>query len=354
LLVVSAAAANAPARTLKHASRPIAVVAMDGSRVAYVTDDDAVRVWNVQTGASTQLRRGSGHYVNLPLIPEVAIAGTRVAWITLSVSGNSEETFANLYESSSSARCAKKIAHAYRVHEFGGDNIQRWRGDWIGGLVGSGTLLAVSWTTTPSDGGPSLEAVSNGRLSLIMPTGALHRIASGDKAIIAASGDKGRIAVLRPDGSVGVYSATGTLLRQITPSSAQELAYGGGRLVVLTKTKTLEVYDARSGARLHAWPVQTKAAYLQAWNLRAYGRIGVYFVDTRSLDQRMHLVNLATGEELVLSPTQHPWGAAGAAVGPLGLVHSVNTYKFGAHPAHIGTLVFLSAAKVLSMIKKGS
>jgi hypothetical protein len=350
LLLLGSAGATAPTRTLKHVSRPVAAVAMDSSRVVYVTDDDAIRVWNIQTGTTTKLRTGSGHYMEHPIIPEVAIAGNRAAWITSSTWGNSRETWTRLYTRSLRGS-ARQVAEAFRSDGYSDGGIELWKGDWLGGLVGSGNALLVSrWATTPKPDETG-STISNPRLSLIEARRPILRvIAAGNGSIVSASADGGRVAVLRPDDSVGIFSASGQLLRQIIPSSAQEIAYGGGRLVVLTDTKTLEVYDAKSGALLHAWPTRSRAAHFRPGNLRAYGRIGVYFVDVYSLDQRMHLVDLATGKEIVLAPTQHPWGTAGAAVGRLGLVYSVNTYRFGSHPVRAGTLVFLSTARVLSML----
>lgn len=353
LLVLASTAANPTARRLKQVNRPIAAVALDGARLVYVTDDDAVRVWNLSSGATTQLRTGAGHYMDHPLVPEVAIAGTRVAWITLTVDGNSQETWARLYTRSLSGP-TRPVASAFRRDGIYYGSVEIWDGNWLTGLVGSGSVLAVSrWTTTPS---ADLSAVttSKQRLSVIDPRRSVLRvIATGDTTVVSASADRSRVAVLRADDSVGIYSATGALLKQITPSSAKEIAYGGGRLVVLTDAKTLEVYDAQSGALLHTWPLHTKAPYLQPGNLRAYGRIGLYFADTRHLSQRMHLVDLATGKELVFPPNSHPWGSANAAVGPLGVVYSVNTYRFGSNPKRAGTLVFEPSAKVLAMIRRG-
>lgn len=348
VLVISSAAANAPARKLERASGPVTALAIDGSRVAYSTDGNGVYVWDVRARKRWQLRRPTRS--NNPLVQEVAIAGTRVAWITRSVNGNSEETFETLYTASSSGRGAKKLAAAYRVHEFGQDNLQRWRGAWIGGLVGSGNLLAVSrWTTTPNPGGPTFETVSNGTLSLIGSTGGLRRIASGGKAIVSGGTDVGRVAVLEPTGSVGIYSASGALLRELTPTSAQQIAYGGGRLVVLTKTKTLEVYNATTGALEHRWPIKTRRSTLQVGHLQAWGRIALFVVDPRYASHNLTLFDLRTGKCVTL-----PWQARSAwndaAVGQLGVVYAVNSYKAygGHHPS--GTLVFLPMAKVLSML----
>jgi hypothetical protein len=230
VLVLSSAAVTAPAPKLKQVSRPIAALAVDGARVAYVTDDDAVRVWNLRSGATKHLRRGAGHFMDNPLIPEVAIAGTRVAWITLSPRGNSQETWARLYTRSLTSGVHQVAAAFRRDGYYGSKGAEVWEGNWLAGLVGSGNVLAVSrWMTTPK-ADLSGVAISNARLSLIDSRRPVLRvIATGEKAIVSASADRSRVAVLRPDDSVGIYSASATLLRQIVPSSAKEIAYGEGR-----------------------------------------------------------------------------------------------------------------------------
>lgn len=351
VLVISAAAGSTPAKKVKQVGLPVVAVAMDGSRVIYSSDDNAVRVWNIQTGAITQLRRGSGRFTQNPSIRELAIAGQRAAWITLASAGNSQETWARLFTASLATPRGHKIASAFRVDGYDESGIELWNGDWLSGLVGSGNVLAVSgWTTAPKADLSGL-TISNARLSLIEPSRRpLRVVASGQKAIVSAAVDAGRIAVLRPDDRIGIYSSKGSLLREITPSSAKELAFGGGRVVVLTDAKTLKVYDAGTGALLHTWPTSTKAAYMQAGHLSAYGRIGVYLVDARYLASRLHVVDLSTGKEVVLPVSQH--SGRDAVVGRLGLVYAVNKLYFGVQPPRrTGTLVFLSTARVLSMIK---
>jgi hypothetical protein len=93
-----------------------------------------------------------------------------------------------------------------------------------------------------------------------------------------------------------------------------------------------------SGTLLHTWPVHTQTAYVQAGRLSAYGRTALYFVDSRYAAERLHLVDLDTGRELVLPPTQH-LGRRDAVVRSLGVVYAVNKYTFGAHPTRAGTLV---------------
>ena len=121
-------------------------------------------------------------------------------------------------------------------------------------------------------------------------------IATGPGAIMSESVDGGRIAVLlshdawptlgvvptaESPASIGVYSSTGMLLRKIVPSSAKEVALSGDRLVVLTETKTFEVYNWRTGALSHTWPVAAKTPRLQAGHLAVYGELATYSVDPR-------------------------------------------------------------------------
>lgn len=348
-LVVSAGAAKAPPQKLKRVGLPVVSLAIDGSRVIFSSDDNTVSVWDMHSGAITRLRRGAGRFTDNPSIRQVAIAGQRTAWITIASVGNSQETTARLFTASLATRRAHKIASAFRV--FGDD--EGWSGDWVSGLAGSGTALAVSrWTTTPNANanGPT---ISNARLSLIEPgRRPLRVIASGTTSIVSAAVDAGRIAVLRPDNGVGIYSIRGALVREITPSSAKEVAFGGGRVVVLTETKTLEVYDAQSGALLHTWPVATKSPDMQAENLSAYGRIGVYLDTSDYVAARLHVVDLSSGKEVVLPVSQH-YGRD-AVVGRLGLVYAVNRLYFGAQPPkRTGTLVFLPTSRVLVGIARG-
>jgi hypothetical protein len=350
LLAVSASATSRPTRKLMHASGPITTLAIDGPRVVYSTDGNGVYVWNVRSGASSRLRRPSKS--DFPLIQEVAIAGQRVAWVTRLVSGNSEETFEHLHTASLTGKGGRELGKAYRIHEFAPNGLpQLWRGDWIIGLVGSGNVLAVSrWTETPLADW-SGTTITNARLSLIGGKG-LPPIATGQQAIVSRAVDAGRIAVQRADGSVGLYSSRGALLRTITPSSVQQIAMGGGRLVVLTKTKSLEVYATQTGTLQHRWPIKTRHADQQVGHLQAYGRIALFSVDPRYASRNLSMLDLKTGKSVTLgSRSRSAWNDA--SVGPLGVVYDVNSYLAygGRHPS--GTLVFLSTARVLTGIARG-
>jgi hypothetical protein len=347
VLAAAAAATTTPSRVLKHASGPITALSTDGSRVVYSTDGNGVYVWNVQSGATVRVRIPSQS--DFPRIGQVAIAGRRVAWITDDVAGNSMETNENLVTTALGRYGTRTLAHAFRYFDLG---LGQWRGDWIGGLVGSGKLLAVSsWTATP-DASTRTELISNARLSRIgLATGQLQSIASGESAIVSRSVDAGQVAVLRSSGTVGIYSAAGGLLREITPSPTLEIALNGGRLVVLTKSQRLEVYNAQSGVLEHRWVIKTKHYYVLG-NLRTYGRLALFGVGVGRLPRSMRIFDLQTGKSVAL-PWRDRSAWTDAAVGPFGVVYAVNDYRayYPHHPN--GTLVFLSTARVIKAIAQG-
>jgi len=351
IAALTAVATKTPSRKLKHASGPIVALAMDGPRVVYSTAGNAVYVWNIRSGSTSRLRGYSTS--TSPIVQEVAIAGARVAWITRSAFGNSHETHESLYTASLTVQGRIHLASAFRRDGESDTGVELWTGKWIGGLVGAGNLLAVSrWGTKPTSDESGL-TIANARLSLIgAKRGQLHVIASGEPSIVSRAVDARRVAVLRQDGSVGIYSAGGALLRQISPSSAREIAMGGGRLVVLTQTKTLEVYDPRTGKLVHGWPIKTKRAYLQVGHLQAFGRLALFSVDPRYSSRNLRILDLNTGRNIAL-PTIPRSPFNDATVGSLGLAYAVDSYRAsgGHHPS--GTLVFLSTSRVLAAIARG-
>jgi hypothetical protein len=349
VFAVSSSARTAPTRMLKHASGPITALAMDGPRVIYSTDDNGVYVWNLRSGVTVRVRIPSP--TDFPQIGQVAIAGTRVAWITDEVAGNSMETNENLFTASLGKAGKPKLAHAFRYFDL---DLSEWRGDWISGLVASGRLVAVStWTTTP-DPATRAAVISNARLSRIgHESGQLHPIASGESAIISRSVDGGAVAVLRSTGTVGIYSGAGALVREITPrpSPPVEIALSEGRLVALTRSQRLEVYNAQNGILEHRWVIKTKHHYVLG-NLHAYRGLAVFAVGVGRLPRSMRIFDLQTGRSIAL-----PWRDRSAwndaSVGPLGVVYAVNDYRaYGSHNPS-GTLVFLSTSRVLRSIAQG-
>jgi hypothetical protein len=312
-LAGSAGSATAPKKRTPTPAGPIEAIAMDGPRVAFDVGAkfrpgptcNKVYVWNVLTGAvqtvsgkatctADNTSTGAG-------VREVAIAGKRVAWIA-NLGGNSESDD-YLYTASLPKPKERRIAFARRSGVAGG----ALAGDWIGGLVGAGNVLAANmWTTAGLK-----NMVLTATLNRVNGTG-LHPIASGVDSMVARSTDGARVAVLRSNGTVGVYSSAGGPPLQIAPTSSKEIALRGDLLAVLTKTRGIEVYNSHTGARLHTWPVPSAAAHLDL----ASG-LAVY-----ALGRQIHVLNVTTGRDRVLDALTHR--VAAVELEPQGLVYVVN------------------------------
>jgi len=340
LLGVQAATAKTPG-AVKQTRSPITTLAMDGSRVAYASGGK-VYVWNMSTGTTTLVQGKYNKHT-----AELAIAGRRVAWITRYVVGNSQQTTESLFTGSAATRGRMLASGRHYLKDW--EN-QLWYGRWIAGTVGSGNTLAVSTWWSKGDGTCTAE-----RLSLVTPTG-LRQIAKGPGAIMAASADAGHIAVLRsseawpqygptPAVTVGIYSTSGKLLREIAPRTADEVALSGKQLVVLTETKTLEVYDWTTGTLLHTWPVAVSTPALKPGHLAVSGQLAVYSVDPRrSAARKLHVVRLTTGKDVVLATARGSgYWSRDAALNAHGLVYATN-YRDHA------TLVFVPTAKLLARV----
>lgn len=351
LVLAQSGAAKPSAPKVKQTAKPVAALAMDGPRVAYASGGK-IYIWNVDNGATSVVKGVYSKYG-----AEVAIAGRRIAWVTRYVIGNTYQTSEFLYTAPAGGK-ARLLRAARR---YAGSEIGEWYGGWIAGAVGSGGTLAVS--TWWSHG----RVCTGQRLSLVTPTG-LKQIATGPGAIMAASADGSRIAVLRnpdewpyaggaptPAVTVGIYSSFGTLLREIVPSAAREVALTGDRLVVLTETKTLEVYAWKTGTLLHTWPIAKTTPRLHAGHLAAYGQLATYSVDPRQASSRsVHVISLATGKDVVIGTGRS--GSLGyygrdAAMSARGLVYVVTYHEHGrlGTPQH-GRLVFVPTAKLLAAV----
>jgi hypothetical protein len=109
-------------------------------------------------------------------------------------------------------------------------------------------------------------------------------------------------------------------------------------LLVLTKTRTLEIYDSHSGTYLRSWPVAGGTA-----NFDAYGGVAVYAALPTYAGQRfkVHVLRLTTGRDAVVG-TGTDWGRPRRVVqieAP-GLVYAKNQH----------TLVFIALRQVLAAV----
>jgi hypothetical protein len=331
LVLALPAESAAPAGTrVKNTSGWIESVGMDGSRVAYAVHGASCTklfVWDIQTQAGALVSgkqtcaadstsTGAG-------VREIAVAGPRIAWI-VNLGGNTESDD-YLYVDALPRPKEKLLATAMRTGDVDG----ALAGAWIGGLVGDGDLLAVNTWRTDAAGdvaSASLRRIGASRL---------NTLTAGLQGFRAAAADSGRIAVARADGTVALYSGAGAPLRTIVPTSVKEIALQDGDLVVLTKSRTLEVYSASSGLRRATWPTQPGAARLDV----ASG-LAVYAVG-----RKVHALRLLDGKDAVLATA--PRAIEDLEIEAPGIVYAYNTVK---GIKDVGNLAFVPLAKATSLL----
>jgi hypothetical protein len=345
-LVGSATGTNATSGTnVRHLHVPIAALAIDGSRIAYdasvryVTKRGAtnkVLVWNVRTGktvkvsgrktaAADSTSTGAGVF-------QLAIAGSRVAWL-MNEGGNLEGDD-YLFTSSTTKPKEHQVASVMRTGDAcPGRSQGRCAGRWLGGLVGSGSLLAVNRWTTDATG-----AVTTGELD-VLSGDKLKKVATGADTVQAVVADGGRVAVLRSDGSVGLYSAAGKPLLTVDTANAEAIALQGKSLVVATKTRQLELYNAKTGSLRKTIAARSNR---QPRNLDVQGNIAVY---TTGNAGELHAVNLSTRKDRVIAKPHG--GVVLAQIDGAGLAYAGN--GFGTHYGK-ATLVFMPLARLKAAV----
>lgn len=112
----------------------------------------------------------------------------------------------------------------------------------------------------------------------------------------------GRLARIEPNGSVTVSSATGTggrNIRLVPALTAARVFISGDRLIVVAHTSTwpnrpdrLLVYDVKSGAVIHDWPLHDRATTLDVHGGLALFRASDGLYTMRLADGRTALVSL--------------------------------------------------------------
>lgn len=355
-----AGAAKPDAGKVKHTAKPIVTLAMDGPRVAYASGG-RVYVWNVVTGASSVVKGTYSNASHTDNAAEIAIAGKRVAWIKRQDIGNTEQP-QRLYT-------APVGGSAHRLRRVLGyrDLVCGPGGSQIAGLVGSGSVLAVSTWQWSIGGSVPVPVPAQQRLNLITPTG-LRTIAATPGAIVSTSADSGRIAVVAlpamtwepeaycsstPPSSVGIYSADGTLLRQVATGPVAttpwpSTALSRNLLVVLSATSppTFAVYDWTRGTLLHTWPV-TRSPH----DFGVAGQLAVYSIYPRrqSAQPNVHLLDLTTGKDVAIARTTN-LRHRDLAIGRRGLVYAVNP-PFRFEDTRPGKLVFVPMSKLLAALR---
>jgi WD40 repeat protein len=342
LVLVAGAAGTTATHGLKvrHLQVPVAALAIDGSRIAYdasaklVTKTHAtnrVLVWNVRTGKTTKVSGKKTAVVDDVVgagVFQLAIAGPRVAWLVNE--GGNLESDDYLYTSSVTNPKEHRVASALRSGDSCGAGGGHCAGPWLGGLVGSGNTIALNRWTTDSAG-----SVASGGLYLLNGT-KLKSIATGAATVLALSSDGGREAVLRSDGSVAVYSKSGSVAATVKPPDPEAAALSGKNLVVLSKGRKLELYDAQTGSLLKTLSLRGKGPQ----NLDVQGKIAVY-----TAGKSVHAVNLSSGKDSAVGTLGSRIAFAG--VSSAGLVYAANGVRASFGKA---TLAFMPLKKVAARV----
>jgi hypothetical protein len=335
-LLVAALALALPAGAagprVKNTNGEIESLAMDGPRVAYAVGGGAnctkVFVWNVLTEGAAVVSgpktcdadnssTGAG-------VRELAVAGLRVAWIVNQ--GGNTESDDYLYTATLGGAKERLVASAFRSGDVDGT----LTGAWMNHLVAAGDRIAVNRFTTDAQGTitqASLQQLDTGLGTLVL----------GLPALYAASLDLGRVAVLRPSQQVTIYDvATRKLLAAIKPSSAKEVALRKDYAVVLTRTKTLEVYNSHTGALIRTWPVAAGASRLDV-----HSGIAVYAVG-----RTVFAVRLTDGRDAPIATA--PRAIEGLEIEAPGIVYAYNTFK---GLKEVGNLAFVPLRQANSLLR---
>ena len=316
---------------VKNTKGWIEALAMDGTRVAYAVEGGAgctkVFSWDVSTGAgavvSGQATCAADSTSTGGGVTQIAVAGNRIAW-TVNLGGNTESSD-SLYTATLPAPKEQLLVTTVRKGDIDGT----LTGGWIGGLVGGVDRIAVNRWTTDAAG-----TVAAGTLQRVGTK--LTTVAAGLPTLHAESLDQRRVAVLRADGKVALYAAdTGNVLLTVTPSSARQVVLRKDYIVVLTRTKTIEIFNSRTGAPVRSWPVAAGAGELDV-----HSGVAVYAVG-----RSVYVLRLTDGATGVIATA--PRAVESLQIEAPGIVYAYNTVK---GISDVGNLAFVPLAKVNAVL----
>ncbi|MGE5273825.1 MAG: hypothetical protein ACM3QU_08720 [Verrucomicrobiota bacterium] len=332
-LSVPAAAAPGPVAHVKNTNGWVESIAMDGPRLAYAVSGGGagctkVFVWNVKTRSAALVSGkgtcGADSTSTGGGVTEIAVAGTRLAWI-VNLGGNTESDD-SLYTSSLPGWKEQRVASVLRTGNVDGT----LKGSWLTGLVGGGDRIALNRFTTDASGAVATAALQ--RLDVGLAT-----IAAGKTTLRGVSLDQHRIAVLRADKKVALYdSDSGHLLLTVAPSSAREVALRQDYIVVLTRQRTLEIFNARTGA-----PVRTLSVAPGASRLDVHSGIAAYAVG-----RNVHVLRLSDGRDALLATASR--AITGLEIEAPGVAYSYNTVR---GIEDVGNLAFVPMRKATSALR---
>jgi hypothetical protein len=335
-LTASAHGQGARADALYSVRGRITVLAADGNRAAVTTQVKPgcgrVVVWTAPGKGSIRVKPGilgcAGDGVT-----RLALGGGRVAWIE---QGGGNDLEMTVMEAKLSGGARKQLEFVTNGDRAGGDPT----GDWVGRLLGSGSLLAYnSWTQTCDRRGDQ-ECGQNDPF-LRLTNEKLVRIADGRRLVITGGAAAypllavggGRMAV-GTAGAVSIRAANGAQVATVSDAAgtARAVALSTTRLAI-ERTLTLDLYNPATGAAVKSLPLGSAAS--------------LRLVDVSSRlallrgPHRLVLVRLSDGKRI-----SFPLGSGAAATLVGGRLTEAGL--FYAYNARSGRIVFEPTGKLLA------
>jgi hypothetical protein len=124
-------------------------------------------------------------------------------------------------------------------------------------------------------------------------------------------------------------------LLTVSPSSAREVALRQDYIVVLTRTRTLEIFNANTGAQVRTLPVAAGASKLDV-----HSGIAAYAVG-----RTVHVLRLSDGKDAVLATA--PRALRALEIEAPGIGYAYNTVK---GIKDVGNLAFVPMGKATSLL----
>jgi hypothetical protein len=272
---------------------PIRSFAMDGPRVAVVLDApggscDQVRYWNIPWHYFQRINMADDLTCARQMsIRSVSLAGLTAEWVAV------KDHVARVVMSNSIACIERVIATGNAAGRIL--------------LAGAGSLLGVGRLP-----GSALASATG----FVDPT--THAfVLSPKRSALALAADRGRLAGLGVNGLVTLQDAFGDVQKSLAlAADSRAIALRGRRLVALTRSGRLEVWNTKTARRVHVWrvPAGTRSAVDLQFGIAVF-----------TSGRRVYGMDVRTGRTAVLA---RGGGAVRAQIEPLGVAY---TYNRGGH-----------------------
>jgi hypothetical protein len=273
-------------------------------------------------------------------VTELALAAGQLAWIDIGGGNNLEM---KVMAAQLAGGAAKQVDYQINGDRAGGDPT----GDWVGHVLGAGSLLAYNGWAEVCDRPP--EALCGEDDPFLRTTGKrLVRVVAGRRVVVArgagafplAAVGGGRMAVASASGVV-IRDANGRAVATIAPAEVQppRAVALSTTSVAIERTFALDLYDPQTGAPVKSLPLG-RAAALELADLTPK-------LALLRGPRRLVLVRLSDGKliSLALRPPAAK-SLVGARLTPAGLFYAYNVPR----GSRFGRIVFAATSKLLARL----